>query len=166
MAGKFIFMNELMLFTDGSVNTQSKIGYGAYLVVFENGLSLDVLKSHVKIKRFEPTSSTELELQTLLWALGDIQSLGRKIIVYTDSQNIIGLPGRQDRLEQINYRSKNNERLKNYELYQEFYRLIGQFDCEFVKVDGHNISSQKDDIDRYFTLVDRASRKAQREIEK
>jgi len=159
-------MNELMLFTDGSVNTQSKIGYGAYLVVFENGLSLDVLKSHVKIKRFEPTSSTELELKTLLWALGDIQSLGRKIIVYTDSQNIIGLPGRQDRLEQINYRSKNNERLKNYKLYRKFYRLIDQFDCEFVKVDGHNRSSQKDDIDRYFTLVDRASRKAQREIEK
>ncbi len=159
-------MNELMLFTDGSVNTQSKIGYGAYLVVFENGLSLDVLKSHVKIKRFEPTSSTELELKTLLWALGDIQSLGRKIIVYTDSQNIIGLPGRQDRLEQVNYRSKDNERLKNYGLYREFYRLIEQFDYEFVKVDGHNRSSQKDDIDRYFTLVDRASRKAQREIEK
>ncbi len=30
-----------MLFTDGSVNTQSNIGYGAYLAVSERGLSLD-----------------------------------------------------------------------------------------------------------------------------
>jgi ribonuclease HI len=36
-------MDELILLTDGSVNTQSKIGYGAYLAVSERGLSLDSL---------------------------------------------------------------------------------------------------------------------------
>lgn len=30
-----IFMNDLMLFTDGSVDTHSKIGYGAHLAVSE-----------------------------------------------------------------------------------------------------------------------------------
>ena len=95
-----------MLLTDGSVNTQSNIGYGAYLVVSEHGLSLDFLRTLVKVKRFENTSSTKLELQTLLWALSDIQAFGRKVIVYTDSQNIMGLPGRHDRFEQNDYCSK------------------------------------------------------------
>ena len=93
-------MDELMLFTDGSVNTQSNIGYGAYLAVSERGLSLESLRTRVKVRRFEHTSSTKLELQTLLWALGDIQTLGRKVIVYTDSQNIMGLEGRRDRFEE------------------------------------------------------------------
>ena len=59
-------MDELMLFTDGSLNTQSNIGYGAYLTVFDRELSLDALKKCIKVKRFEHTSSTKLELQTLL----------------------------------------------------------------------------------------------------
>ena len=152
-----------MLLTDGSVNTKSNIGYGAYLAVFEGGLSLDSLRPRVKVKRFEHTSSTKLELQTLLWALSDIQTLGRKIIVFTDSQNIIGLQGRRASLEQNDYRSKNNKRLNNYDLYQEFYRIIDHLDCELVKVRGHQVSNQKGDIDRLFTLVDRASRNALRE---
>ena len=156
-------MDKLMLFTDGSVNTQSNIGYGAYLAVSERGLSLDFLRARVKVRRFEHTSSTKLELQTLLWALRDIQTLGRMVIVYTDSQNIMGLPGRRKRFEQNNYRSKKNRHLNNYELYQEFYRMTDQLNCKFVKVRGHQASNQKDDIDRLFTLVDRASRNALRE---
>jgi ribonuclease HI len=144
------------------VNSQSNIGYGAYLAVSDRGLSLDSLRTRVKVRRFERTSSTKLELQTLLWALGDIQALGRKVIVYTDSQNIMGLQRRRDRFELNNYRSKKNKRLNNYELYQEFYRMIDQLDCELVNVRGHQVSNQKDDIDRLFTLVDRASRYALR----
>ncbi len=155
-------MNELMLLTDGSVNTQSNIGYGAYLAVSERGLSLDSLRKCVKVRLFEHTSSTKLELQTLLWALRDIQTLEGKVIVYTDSQNIMGLQGRRERFEQNNYRSKKNRRLNNYELYQEFYRMTDQLNLKFVKVRGHQVSNQKDDIDRLFTLVDRASRNALR----
>jgi ribonuclease HI len=155
-------MDELMLLTDGSVNTQSKIGYGAYLAVSERGLSLNSLRECVKVRRFEHTSSTKLELQTLLWALGNIQTLESKVIVYTDSQNIMGLPGRRERFEQNNYYSKKNRLLNNYELYQEFYRMTDQLNCKFVKVRGHQVSNQKDGIDRLFTLVDRASRNALR----
>ncbi len=155
-------MNELMLLTDGSVNTQSNIGYGAYLAVSERGLSLELLRTRVKVRRFEHTSSTKLELQTLLWALGDIQALESKVVVYTDSQNIMGLPGRRERFEQNSYRSKKGRLLNNYELYQEFYIMADQLNCRFVKVRGHQVSNQKDEIDRLFAFVDRASRNALR----
>ncbi len=82
--------------------------------------------------------------------------------MYTDSQNIMGLQGRRDRFEQNDYRSKKNKRLNNYELYQEFFRMTDQLDCKFVKVRGHQVSNQKDGIDRLFALVDRASRNALR----
>ncbi|MCD6584710.1 MAG: ribonuclease H [Desulfobacteraceae bacterium] len=159
---KQTMMDELILFTDGSVNTQSHIGHGAYLAVSEHGLPLNLLKTRVKVKRFEHTSSTKLELQTVLWALRDIQALGRKVILYTDSQNIVGLPGRRNRLEQNDYHSKKNNRLNNYELYQDFFRITDHLECEFIKVRGHQVSNQKDEVDQLFTIVDRASRKALR----
>lgn len=152
-----------MLFTDGSVNTRSHIGYGAYLAVSDRGLPLDSLKKFVKVKRFERTSSTKLELQTLIWALGDIQATGCKVTVYSDSQNIVGLAERRDRLEQNDYRSKNKKRLSHYELYQAFYRITDSLDCELVKVRGHQASNLKDGIERLFALVDSASRKALRD---
>lgn len=155
-------MDELFLFTDGSVNNRSNIGYGAYLATSEIGLSLYSLKSRVKVRRFEPTSSTKLEIQTLLWALNDIQDLGHKVIVYTDSQNIIGLKERRDRFEKNDYHSKKGRRLNNYNLYIAFFRLTDKMDCEFVKVRGHQASNHKDDISRLFGLADKASRNALR----
>jgi ribonuclease HI len=156
-------LTELILFTDGSVNTRLHIGYGAYLAVPGPGRLSDELIAHVKVKLFTQTSSTKLELQTLLWALSEIPVSVCKLLIYTDSQNIIGLPARRERLEQRDYRSNKHVRLGNSELYREFYRLTDQRDYELVKVNGHRPARQKDDIDRLFSLVDQASRNALRE---
>ena len=156
-------MDKLFVFIDGSVNPSVNVGYGAYLAIFEHKLSHDSLKSKVKLKRFEETSSTKLELQTLLWALGQINGKSEKIVVFTDSQNIIRLPERRDVLVQNDYRSSKNVLLNNHELYREFYQIMDHLDCEFVKVQGHQPSSQKDEFDQLFVLVDRASRKALKE---
>lgn len=156
-------MDKLFLFTDGSVNNQTNIGFGACLFVDDYQLSLDELKAQVKIKRFENTSSTKLELQTLLWALTKIQTVEQEILVYTDSQNIIGLLDRRKRLEKQNFKSKNNVPLKNENLYREFYRVVNTLQCEFVKVKGHKPGRQKNKTDQIFTLVDRASRNALRD---
>jgi len=48
-------------------------------------------------------------------------------------------------------------------LYQDFYRLTDELNIEVKKVTGHKKTSTKDNIDRLFTLVDRASRKALRD---
>jgi len=155
-------MQNVMLFTDGSVNARTKIGYGAYLAVFGSTPSPEELKARVQVKRFVQTSSTRLELQTLLWALNDLPATGRKVMIYTDSQNITGLPARRQRLEQKDYRTAKNTRLKNFELYREFYRLTDLLNCELVKVPGHMAAKHKEEIDRIFSLVDRACRLALR----
>ena len=160
-------MLNLQLFTDGSVNTQLKVGYGAYLVVPDLSAPLDMLKGKIKTKRFASTSSTKLELQTLLWALDEIVTVANQsdvnVTVFTDCQNIINLPSRRAGLEQRNYLTSQNKPLKNHQLYREFYRLTSSITCTFVKVRGHQLTSQKDELDKRFALVDKASRRALRE---
>ena len=157
-----------MLFTDGSVDTKTGIGFGAYLMVNELGLPLSDLTSAVKTKKFENTSSTTLELQTLLWALADTHLLMAPnklpVTIYTDSQNIVGLSARRSGLEQRNYYASNGKRLTNADLYQQFFNRIDQCNCQIIKVAGHNPQHEKNAVDCHFTLVDKASRSALREF--
>lgn len=161
------------LFIDGSVHPQSGIGYGAYLMIsnlemasFE--MPTDMLKQRVSVKRFESTTSTQLELQNLLWAIAADESIvGASpeeitLSIYSDSQNIINLPSRRLHLEKYDYFSKNHKRIANYQLYQAFYRLIDQYTCEFVKVKGHQPSRQKDRVAQFFGCVDQSARSALR----
>jgi ribonuclease HI len=157
------FVNEFILFTDGSVNTKSGVGCGAYLLVPENEIFSDGLNSKVKLKRFENTSSTKLEIQTLLWALSEVGGFEGKIIIYTDSQNILGLSNRRERLEKNDFQSKRGLEMNNSELYRQFFRMTDLLNCEFRKVEGHKKTNRKDNIDKLFTIVDRASRNAVRE---
>ncbi len=152
---------QIYLFTDGSVNPQSSIGFGAYLLLDKLDF-FSKLEKEVKVKKFTNTSSTRLELETLLWALSDISSKNHKIVIYTDCQNIIGLKDRRDRFEKNKYITAKGKLIKNHELYKEFFKLIDNFDCEFIKVKGHKKSSTKDEVDEIFTLVDRATRNALR----
>ncbi|MEA1956082.1 MAG: RNase H family protein [Campylobacterota bacterium] len=155
---------KIFLFTDGSVNPQSGIGVGAYLLVDETELSSATLEKKIKTKKFENTSSTKLELETLLWAFDELELNDFKTVVYTDCQNIIGLLDRRERLERKNYKNSKNIEIKNSELYKDFFKRLDILDCEFVKVKGHKRASVKDEIDEIFTLVDRMTRKSLREI--
>ncbi|MGM0580542.1 MAG: ribonuclease HI [Bacteroidota bacterium] len=153
-----------LLFIDGSVNNQLKVGYGAALVINETEFSEIDLRERIIINKFSNTSSTKLELQTLIWAFGKLEDSTRKVVVYTDSQNIVGLPARRKTLEEADYHSKKGKLLNHHELYRAFFKITDNLDCEFVKVEGHQASKNKNDYDKIFTLVDRAARKASRDL--
>ena len=159
-------MPHLHLFTDGSVNAQSKKGVGAFLLLSDTNAPATSYREKVMLKQFENTRSTQLELQTLLWALNEVMEGAARegedkeviLTIYTDSQNIIGLPARRARLEHNNYISRNNKPLKNAELYRKFYQLADAWPCTLVKVKGHKANSKKDQVDKLFSLVDQAAR--------
>ncbi|WP_198304719.1 ribonuclease HI [Arcobacter vandammei] len=156
-------MKIIRLFTDSSVNPQKKIGFGAFLEVSDDNLEIDDLKKNIKIKRFDDTSSTKLELQTLLWALDKICTTNSKIELYTDCQNIIGLQDRREKFEINEYKTSSGKIIKNHELYKLFFKKIDELNIDFIKVKGHKKNSLKDEIDTIFNLVDKASRNALRE---
>ncbi|HEX2768288.1 MAG TPA: hypothetical protein VHN12_03325, partial [Geobacteraceae bacterium] len=103
-------MNSFALFTDVSLNPQRKIGVGGYLLVPVPFLEIkphDIeqgeVSARLKIKRFAETSSTKLEVQTVLWALENSQeeltgpAFG-SLRIYTDSQCDAGLVRRRSGL--------------------------------------------------------------------
>lgn len=157
-------MESLHLFTDGSVNPATKTGYGAYIVLRDTGALPSSLRDQVKLRVFENTTPVRLELETLLWAFNEIGQSGAKIIVYTDSQNIMNLPERRSRLERNNYKSDKMRPLKNADLYIEFFRIKEMLAPVFIKVKGHMASKHKDNIDKLFALVDMEARKALRKM--
>jgi ribonuclease HI len=156
----------IYLFTDGSANTKLKFGYGAFFVCSETEIKSGKFKPEIQIKRFESTSSSRLELQTVVWALSVLKNFSGKIVLFSDSENIATLAERRERLEKNNFYSNKNKKLNNHELYQKFYSFTDWFEIEIVKVQGHKKNILKTDFDRYFSYVDKASRKALREDSK
>ena len=161
-------MKKIKLFTDSSVNPQEKVGFGAYLKIIDENISFEDMKKHIKTKRFEDTSSTKLELQTLLWALDELKEQikyeNTQIEVYTDCQNIIGLENRREKLEKNNFHSTSRRLMNNHELYKDFFKKLDELNLTFIKVKGHKKDSLKNHIDDIFNLVDKASRNALRQI--
>ncbi len=151
----------LALFVDGSVNPQTRVGYGAALSLLPSQcLQPPKEKAQcIHTQRFENTSSTQLELETLLWAMAPMQA-GTEITVYTDCQNIMQLPVRRVRLEAKGFRNGKGLVLTHAQLYQRFYEQYDKLAITLVKVRGHIPAPQRSILDEWFSLVDRAARAA------
>ena len=166
-------MNRYALFTDVSLNPRLKLGFGAYLVIPSSFLEIPperIIRAEfveqIRLRRFDVTSSTTLEVQTLLWALEDFQkeSSGSRfgtLDVYSDSQCVTGLQRRRSRLEMNGFCGKGTNRiLKNGCLYRKFYEFHDILGFEIIKVAGHARSCSHDSIHRVFSFVDKEARKA------
>ena len=160
------------LFTDVSLNPKTKIGMGAYLVLPDSYLETvvvnidkNVIESKLKLKEFFNTSSTKLEVQTALLAIDEFTKnypIEKKpaFSLYTDSQCIIGLPGRRKKLEEKNYISTSkNEIIKNAEIYKKFYECLDIYKFKLVKVVGHSPKASQETVTRIFSIIDRFVRK-------
>ena len=165
-------MNSFSLFTDVSLHPGSKRGVGAYLIVPASFMEVppdsierSAIAGRLVLKRFEDTSSTKLEVQTVLSALEDIQNELRsvgpiKLRVYTDSQCVAGLPGRRQRLEANRFMSTGkNRRIANASLYRAFYTFHDELEFEVIKVAGHARVCSHDTVQRIFSCVDREVRR-------
>jgi ribonuclease HI len=166
-------MNDIALFTDVSLNPGRKLGVGAYLVL---PASLLIEKSEVvdrvKVRRFEDTSSTKLEIQTVLWALEEYRNGPKipgpgKLYLYSDSQCVSGIlkrrPGLLARVLARDFLSKrSNQPLRNSTLYRAFYEFHDELGFEVIKVKGHSRTRLNDSAHRIFSFVDKEVRKALR----
>jgi len=129
-------MNNRSLFTNASLNPKLKVGVGGYLIVPEsfiktpsNLIKISELDEILVLKRFEDTSSTKLEVQTVLWALeeccvGLTISGSGKLHIYSDSQCVEGLLSRRARMENNGFHCRGGNRLlKNASLYGKTFEI-------------------------------------------
>jgi len=161
-----------LLFTDVSVNPKQRLGVGACLLLplqFPDSPGHEIdwaeLSRQLHCRRFTDTSSTMLELQTVLWGLEIYRaqvpsSLRGGLQLYTDSQCVAGLSLRRERLEATAYRAGRSGRLlANAHLYGEFYAASDELGFQIAKVAGHSRLSSQDSLERIFSLVDRGARR-------
>jgi len=162
-------MKDMALFTDASVNPRLKLGVGAYLVMPASFLEAPScfidrsdIRDQITLRRFEDTSSTKLELQTLLWALQEQQkSSKRRLRIYCDSQCVTGLLKRKVGLLAEDFLSRRTERpLRNAPLYRTFYELHNALGFEVIKVEGHARARAQDTVRDIFSCIDKKARKA------
>ena len=162
-------MSSFALFSDGSFDPTTKIGVGAYLLVPLSYLetSREDIEHHrlvesLRFKEFVETSSTQLEVETSLWALEEVAHKSAKPLrLYTDSQCVAGLLGRRARLEATQFISKKTQQELNHaSLYRRFYEFYDKMNFEVIKVAGHQRKTDHDTIQRLFSIVDQEARKA------
>jgi|WetSurMetagenome_2_1015567.scaffolds.fasta_scaffold279806_1 ribonuclease HI len=160
---------DFALFTDVSVSPGLKLGVGAYMMIpasfteaFAGVSGRPKIAGQLKVRRFEGTSSTRLELQTILWALTENRQVPPgSLTIYTDSQCVSGLLKRKPRLLAGGFLSKKtNRQLNNASLYRTFYEFHDKLGFHIVKVDGHSGSRVRDTAHRIFSFVDKEARKA------
>ena len=166
-------MNRFALFTDVSSNPQRKCGVGAYLLLpasyleyLPHEIDRAEISAKLRFKRFADTSSTKLEVQTVLWALENFQSQccgsdPGNLQVFTDSQCVAGLPGRRAGLEANHFLARRSgQLLTNAPLYQAFYAAYDNLGFQLVKVAGHTRACSRDTVQQIFSCVDKEVRKA------
>ncbi|MGR3320266.1 MAG: GIY-YIG nuclease family protein [Candidatus Anammoxibacter sp.] len=166
-------MNNYSLFTDASLNPRRKVGVGGYLIVPESfiktpssQIKISELNAIPVLRKFEDTSSTKLEVQTVLWALeeyciGPTISGPGKLNIYSDSQCVEGLLSRRARLESCGFHSSGGNRLlKNASLYGKYYELHDRLKFDVTKVAGHTRSRSRNTVQRVFSFLDQKVRKA------
>jgi ribonuclease HI len=165
-------MNSFALFTDVSLNPKLNFGVGAYLLVpafflevSPHSIERPEVTERLVFRRFECTSSTTLEVQTVLCALegyrdGLKSSESVKLQIYSDSQCVTGLLRRRPGLEAKGFLSKRaRHQLKNACLYRRFYEFYDELGFEIIKVVGHTRSCSHNTVNRIFSLVDKNVRK-------
>ncbi|NVN92757.1 MAG: ribonuclease H [Desulfuromonadales bacterium] len=160
------------LFTDVSVNPQRHMGVGACLLVPVSFLDRDPQQvertevfAKLRFRRFEETSSTKLEVQTVLWALGEYRAEFGSVDpgtlrVYTDSQCVAGLLGRRAGLEGTSYIARRSAHaLRNATLYRAFFAAHDDIGFTLFKVAGHARARSHTTVQRVFAHVDQGVRR-------
>lgn len=162
-------MDSCALFTDVSVDPQRRLGVGGYLLVPVAFLEVEAdtirqegVAARLVTRRFSETSSTQLEVQTVLWALENLgAAFDGNLQIYTDSQCVAGLMARRAGLTTNNFVAKRSgQLLAHAALYQAYYSAHDRLDFQVIKVAGHSRASSQDGIARIFSYVDREVRKA------
>ena len=123
----------ITIFTDGSCHTQLKTGGWAAIIFI--GADKIILNGS------DPnTTHQRMELTAVLESLTYLQhcDLGRRqITIYSDSQYVVDMLDRKERLISSDYKTKKLKPIRNSDLVQALIRFMESFDIQFQKIKSH-----------------------------
>ncbi|PQJ09303.1 hypothetical protein CJD36_018820 [Flavipsychrobacter stenotrophus] len=125
-------MEEIVVYTDGSCHTQLLVG--AWAAIIFKGSDRIVLSGVA-----HHTTHNRMELQSVIEALkysADKYS-GLTVHIYTDSQYVVGLEGRREKLTKVAYKTNAGNEIQNVDLVKQLWSLQDQLSVKFTKVEAH-----------------------------
>lgn len=147
----------IIVYTDGSCHTQLKNGAWASIIL--NGTSRELLSGKVLL-----TTHNRMELVAVINSIVYIEktfSEKNYIKIYTDSQYVVKLPQRIEKLKAHHFMSANGKMIQNHDLVMKLADLIDRFNIDFIKVKAHQKSNSSENLNREVDIV---ARKLAREM--
>lgn len=125
--------DSIAVYTDGSCHTQLKSGGWAALL-FVDG------KKIVLEGEDENTTHHRMELMAVISSISYLTQhhlLGRPINLYSDSQYVVDLVKRKDRLVASNFLTKKLHAVRNADLVQQLIPFMKHSNIKFIKIKSH-----------------------------
>ena len=148
--------NIIKAYTDGSCHTKHKVGAWAAIIFID---SKEIVLKNTDLD----TTNQRMELSAVLNVLNYLKTNklnDSKIVIYTDSQYVVGIEGRMDKFKTQDYKTKKGEAIRNEDLVRKLVFYIENLNIDFIKVKAHQRTS---DTKNYNRFVDKLCRKLVRE---
>ena|ERR1700686_63106 len=147
---------EAEIYTDGSCQTQSR--EGAWVAIILIGGDKTVLSGQVP-----NTTHNRMELLAVREALCYLETNNsslRKLKIFADSQYVIGISDRKNKLEASGYSTKKGSPIQNLDLVLDLLKLSASFSIDWIKIKAHQ---KKGEGPNYNIDADKLARKIVRE---
>ncbi len=156
---------EIRIFTDGSCNPAYNIGAWAAILLYDNE----------KIQLTGETPDTTHQRMELLAVIKSIEFIDEKfdkvsLAIFTDSQYVVRITDRKDKLMKNKFITKKGALLHNSDLIEVLIRQIETHTIEFIKVKAHQkpVPDEKTGLEinaiNYNIEVDKLARNRLRDI--
>ena len=146
----------IIIYTDGSCHTQQQLGaWSAIILVNDTKIILSGIESN--------TTHQRMELLAVISAIEYVQQhykTSTNIQLNSDSQYVIGLIARAEKLVAKNYHTKKGNEIANEDLVKKWLYLNTIFAIECIKIKAHQ---QLSETTKYNIEADKLSRKLVRD---
>lgn len=149
-------INAAEIYTDGSCHTQAKIG--AWVAIVLIGAEKYTLSGTATA-----TTNNAMELTAVIKGIEQVRAMhpdSCTIKIITDSQYVVGLTAREERLTAFDFTSKKGKQFPNAALVKQFLQLTQTSNIELVKIKAHQ---KVNEHTNYNIEADKLSRKLVRE---
>jgi ribonuclease HI len=144
------------IYTDGSCHTQARMG--AWVAIIMVGTEKHIISGSVT-----NTTNNAMELTAVIKAIEYIKANHPRtstIKIISDSQYVIGLTARGEKLIALDFTSQKGKQLPNAALVKQFLQLTALTSIEFTKIKAHQ---KVNEHSNYNIEADKLSRKLVRE---
>jgi len=141
--------HKIEIFTDGSCHTQKRVGAWAALIF------VDKEKTTLKGCEFD-TTHNRMELLAVINAIKWLKEhdlASETINIFSDSQYVINLNNRAEKLNAKEFLTNKGTAIKNEDLVKELLNYYSSYDVKLIKVKAHQKNTGAENFNREVDMI-------------